>query len=314
MHPKAAPLLAILALVVAACGAPDAEEPTGSARASPTSTASASGQPSGTPTAAPPTPTPAPPVAGGDLPVPGFALVTAEAIFIRQDPGTDGEPLVNADFCIDNPDPDCARPFMLGTDSGYVWLYVFDGPVEADGYAWYLAATEMNTEERASTYPEAVGWVASGDAEDEWLVADTTRTCPDRPVELAEITSLVMTRLERLDCFGSEPLTVRGWYPDLPPGETERSPSDLEACAAENGWPACGSIFDLLRPDQADWAGDAHYLDFVVDPTAGITMPARSQWLELTGSFDHPASSECVGVAGVLNCRANFVVTSVRVP
>jgi hypothetical protein len=239
--------------------------------------------------------------------------VTADRIFIRVDPGTDGEPITSADACIDNPDPNCVQPFMLGTVTGYVQLYLFDGPVEADGYAWYLAATEMHTPERASVYPEAVGWVAAGDSEDAWLVADE-RTCPAQPVELAEITSLVMTRLERLYCFGSEPLTVRGWYPDLPPGESERSPADLEACRAENGWPACGSLYDLLRPEESEWAGDAHYLDFVLDPSAGITMPGRSGWIEITGSFDHPASSECVGVSGVLNCRATFVVSSVRVP
>jgi hypothetical protein len=76
---------------------------------------------------------------------------------MRRDPGTSGEVVTTADRCIDSPIPNCARPLLLGTESGYRWLYLFDGPVEVDGYSWYLAATEMNTETHASVDPTGVG-------------------------------------------------------------------------------------------------------------------------------------------------------------
>jgi hypothetical protein len=255
---------------------------------------------------------PAPSEASSDrqLAVPGFASVVADTLQMRQDPGLNGEVVMTGEFCIDNPDPDCERPFLIGTENGYVELYLVDGPVEADGYAWYLAATEMHTEERSSLYPEAVGWVAAGDGTDAWLVP-ASRTCPTEPVQLADVTLVAMTRLEMLHCFGSEPLTLRGWYPELPPGE-EESPADRESCLAEAAWLLCGSIFDLLRPEEAEWAGDADYLSLVVDVEAGVTMPARSQWIEVTGSLDHPQSATCGDAGLVVICRSMFVVSSAR--
>ena len=256
---------------------------------------------------------PATPVAtagalGGELIVPGFADVIADQLLMRQEPGLTGEPLMNHDTCIDNPDPNCARPFLIGTESGFLELYVYDGPVEADGYEWYLAATEMHTEVRASMFPDAVGWVAAGDGVDAWLVA-ASRSCPSEPVELADVTLLSMTRLEMLHCFGRQALTLRGWYPELPPGEGDPDAA-LEECRADRAWLLCYSVFDMLRPEPADWAGNADYLPFVLDPGAGVTVPGRPQWVELTGSFDHPASTDCGDAALVLVCRSSFVVSS----
>jgi hypothetical protein len=278
-------------------------------RSEPAETASATQASTPTPTA-----TPAPPSGGigGDITVPGVARVTADQLLIRREPGLTAEPVMTAEACIDNPDPNCRKPFMLGTERGYVELYVFDGPRQADGYDWYLAATEMLTEERSSAYPEAVGWVAAGDEADAWIVA-APRDCPSQPVELADVTNLSMTRLERLHCVGRQALTFRGWYPELPPGEEEPT-AYLEDCREELGWLPCESIFDILRPETGSWAGDADYLDFVIDPAAGVRMPARNQWVEVTGSFDHPAASTCGDVGAVLICRFTFVVTSAVVP
>ena len=230
---------------------------------------------------------------------------------MRHDPGVNGEPVTTADACIDNPDPNCLRPLLLGTERGYRWLYLFDGPVEVDGYAWYLAATEMNTETHASTHPEGVGWVASGDEADAWLVPDTERSCARPPIELADVTNAALTKLEMLDCFGNQQLVLRGWYPALPPDGGE-VPAEAERCRAQYGWLACGSIFDILTPEERPWAGDANYLDFVVAPDAGVSMPARAQWITVTGSFDHPAADACGGPGAVLICRYTFVVTAVE--
>ena len=251
--------------------------------------------------------------ADGALVVPGFAEVTADRVLMRQEPGLTSEPVMDTDSCMgDNPNPNCALPFVVGTESGFVELYVFDGPVETDGYEWYLAATEMHTETRGSTYPDGVGWVAAGDDADAWLVS-ATRSCPSQPVEMADVTYLSLTRLEMLHCFGRQELTLRGWYPDLPPGEAEPT-NYLEACRAERGWLACYSIFDTLRPEPGSWAGNVDYLQFLVDPDAGVAMPARSQWVEVTGSFDHPAADACGNVAAQLICRSEFVIRSAVIP
>jgi hypothetical protein len=300
--------IALSMILLVGCAAPaDSSLPSLSQRSQP-SASSVLGETA----SAAPTSSATPAQADAELIVPGFATVTADRLLIRQEPGLTGEPLVNGNFCIDSPDPNCARPFVLGTASGYVELYVFDGPVTEEGYVWYLVATEMNTETHGSAFPEAVGWVAAGDDVDAWLVS-ASRSCPNRPVELADVTYLSLTRLEMLHCFGRQLLTLRGWYPSLPSGEQESNP-DLEACRMERGWLPCYSIFDILRPEEGTWAGDAHNLVFAVDPDAGVTMPARSQWVEVTGSFDHPAASTCGDVAAMLNCRATFVISSAVVP
>jgi hypothetical protein len=280
----------------APASAPAVSDPPPSASTAPSATAQPSAGPSATADAA-------------SLPVPGFATVTADALTVREEPSLTGEPVIDRSTCIDNPNP-CERPFTIGTDRGFLWVYLLDGPVSADGHDWYLAATEMNTEQHASTFPEAVGWVASGDAEDDWLVVDD-RSCPADPLELPDVTNLALTKLEMLHCLGDRQLTVRGWYPPLPPGETEQT-ATVEECRASQPWLICASIFDLVRPTQAPWAGNADYLDFVVDPGSGVVMPDRGQWITITGSFDHPEAQSCGDAAQVLQCRFSFIVTSVE--
>jgi hypothetical protein len=217
--------------------------------------------------------------------------------------------VIDRSTCIDNPNP-CERPFTMGSGRGYLWGYVFDGPVSADGYQWYLIATEMNTKHHGSIHPEAVGWVAFGDGEDEWLVPDE-RSCPAEPIELADVTNLALTKLEMLHCLGSQELTLRGYYPALPVGESDRA-EDFAECRKHSPWLMCGSIFDHLRPIQAGWGGNADYLDVVVDPSSDVVMPERDQWVIFTGAFDHPDAAACGDVAAVLICRFSFVLTSIE--
>jgi hypothetical protein len=243
----------------------------------------------------------------GQLPVPGFVTISADALLVRQEPGLDGEPVIDRSTCIDNPNP-CERPFTMGNDRGYLWGYVFDGPISADGYAWYLIATEMNTEHHASTYPESVGWVAFGDGEDEWLIPDE-RPCPDEPIELADVTNLALTKLEMLHCLGGRELTLRGWLPAL--GSSEHDPDLIAECRDQNPWLTCGSLHDLIRPSSSD-LGSAEYLDFMVDPASTVVVPRRGQWVNFTGAFDHPDADTCGDVAAVLVCRFTFVLTSIE--
>lgn len=251
--------------------------------------------------------TPQPTPVAGQLPVPGFVTVNADALTVRQEPGVDAEPVIDRSTCIDNPNP-CERPFTLGRDRGYLWGYVFDGPVSVDGYAWYLLATEMNTEHQASVWPEAVGWVAYGDGEDAWLVADE-RSCPGEPIELAEVTNLALTKLEVLHCLGDQQVTLHGWLPAL--GSSEDDSALIAECRHQHPWLICGSLYDVVRPVNTE-LGDPNYLEFVIDPESGVVVPDHGQWVTVTGAFDHPDAASCGDTADILICRFSFVLTSIN--
>jgi hypothetical protein len=221
---------------------------------------------------------------------------------MRLEPGLDGD-LVRA-FYADCPTP--CPPLQLGGDT-YSELYLLDGPVQADGYAWYLAATAS---EFALT-TEYVGWVAAGDEAGAWLVPHEP-DCPQPPIELSDLTYSSLSRFEAIACFGGEALTVRGWYVDLP--------ADAEPpgqCSAEPAWLVCGWGYHMLRPEPSGWYGGANNLQMKVDPASGVQMPLRGNWVLVTGMFDHPGAQACGSgsqedVAFRLMCRMEFVVTSAR--
>lgn len=254
-----------------------------------------------------PSVTPEPTPVVGQMPVPGFVTINADALTVRQEPRLDAEPVIDRSTCIDNPNP-CELPFTLGTDRGWLWAYVFDGPVSADGYEWYLAATEMNTPQRGSTYPEAVGWVAAGDGEDAWLVVDD-RACPSEPIELADVTNLALTKLEMLHCLGGRELTLSGWLPGLGSGEDDTQ--TIAECRDRFHWLNCGSLYDIISPLRRELAGDADYLDVVIDPDSGVVLPERGQFVTFSGAFDHPDAETCGDTAAILICRFSFVLTSI---
>ncbi len=307
-HPFALLVALLAGLVLASCGpasTPPSVNPS-SAEASAMPISSESLAPSTTPEpsdVATPRPTPV----DGSLLVPGFVTINADALTVRQGPGLDAEPVMDRSACIDNPNP-CEHPFWLGNDRGYLWAYVLDGPVTADGYQWYLVATEMVTPQEGSVYPRAVGWVAFGDGEDDWLIPDE-RSCPSDPIQLAAVTNLALTKLEMLDCLGSRELTLRGWLPAL--GSSEDDSALIAECRNQHPWLTCGSLYDDLRPTNTE-LGDANYLEFVIDPESGVVVPDRGQWVTVTGAFDHPEAAKCGDTAAVLICRFSFVLTSIN--
>jgi hypothetical protein len=233
----------------------------------------------------------------------GFATVVADRVNMRV------EPSINADLIrlavADCPSP-CA-PLQVGQQTQYPELYLLDGPVEADGYAWYLAATASDF----SLFTEYVGWVAAGDETGPWLMLHAP-DCPQPPIELSDLTQPSLTRFEAVACFGGREVTVRGWYVELP--------ADAEPpgqCSAQPAWIVCGWGYHLLRPQPSGYYGDANNLPMKVDPSSSVLMPARGSWVSVTGMFDHPAAQACGTdaldqVAFRLHCRMEFVVTSAR--
>ena len=228
-----------------------------------------------------------------------MARVIADAVVVREAPGRQSA-FVPLNCYLSQ--PPCGQLFF-GRDSGYESVYLLDGPVAADGYDWYLAATDRN-----GFSAEYIGWIPAGDAAGPWVVADPP-DCPEAPIELAEITFAAISPLTRLDCLGGTELTLRGWYPAAPPtGATS------EPCHVIEGRPGvCGFGYSLLRPVEAPWAGDANHLEWLVDAAANLTEPDRDRWITLRGRFDHRALSECYdrGIRAVLLCRLDFVVSAI---
>ena len=159
-----------------------------------------------------------------------------------------------------------------------VRLFVDEGPVVADGYDWYRVApigTDLPT-----------GWVARGDHDATPWIAPANGNCPSVPVEIASLTP--MHPLERLACFGNEPLAFR---------------AVIEGGAGD-GWIAGAH----LNGDGE--AGDSGYVLEVVpasDLEPGDLPDGRAA--ALVGALDDPRCADLVD--GVLDCRTRFRVTDV---
>ena len=288
-------------LTVTACGAASSVGPTASASAeepSPSASATIPASPSAT-------------AAANDcsrdvLDVDCFARVTADSLRVRTGAGLDAPQLVLP------PEPDgLPVEARVGLARGYEHVYVVEGPVEADGLAWYQVAV-MNTEFDQSVAPLFVGWVASGEGTDRWLVPEDP--CPPAgPVDLADLTYAQFDTAWAMyvGCFRDQVFTLHGWFPILPPEfETQY---DLDgSCFAEPAFLQCGPYNKDIRVIQMSFFDprNRERLNFTVDPAAGVGLPARGQWIEITGAFDHPAAQQCGPDAGsILVCRAVFVVT-----
>jgi hypothetical protein len=305
-------LLVVVAALVAACATPEANGDSGSPVSEPSPSASVA-EPSPSASANVPESPSATAAAGrcsgNVLLVDCFARVTVDALNVRTGPGLDAPQrlLGQADG------PPIAA--VIGRASGRVHVYLVEGPAQADGLAWYQVGA-MNTENDQSSAPLFVGWVASGEGTDLWLVPEDP--CPSaEPVELADLT---YARLDtawaiHLGCFSDQVLTLRGWFPVLPP-EFE-IPYDTDgSCFAEPAFLLCSPYNKDIRTSEMTFFDprSRERLNFTVDPAAGVRLPARGQWIEITGAFDHPASQQCgPDAGGILVCRTVFVATEVSV-
>lgn len=247
--------------------------------------------------------------AGNALVVDCFARITADVLKLRTGPGLDA-PQVREGVADGSP-----IEVFVGRTNGREQVYIADGPVQADGLAWYQVGV-MNTEHEQSSGPLYGGWVASGDETDPWLVPEDL--CPPAgPVELADLTyaQIDSTWAIHLGCFRDQVLTLRGWFPVLPP-EFE-IPYDTDgSCFAEPAFLMCGPYNKDIRTIEMTFYDprNTERLNFTVDPAAGVELPPRGQWITITGAFNHPAAQECgADAVGTLECRAVFVATDISV-
>ncbi|MEX0626599.1 MAG: hypothetical protein WD402_08640 [Chloroflexota bacterium] len=235
-----------------------------------------------------------------------FARVVPASVNVREQAGLDSP---NVGIPIADGDP---MPAVVGTATGSEHVYILEGPVEADGFEWYRVAP-IDYESYTGIGPYFIGWMASGDGTDPWLIVENP--CPEGPMTLTDLTYTSTTTdwATRLGCFRGQELTVSGWYPELPPDFETSGP-----CAAD---PAvayffCNYAANDIRPIEMAFYDErnGNRLDFVVIPGSGIVMPSRGQWIEISGHWDDPTSALCPtgGDVGALSCRIQFVIRSVR--
>ncbi|MGI8658656.1 MAG: hypothetical protein ACR2K4_07805 [Candidatus Limnocylindria bacterium] len=245
------------------------------------------------------------------LAVDSIVTTTVERLSIRRGPSVDAERLGS---------------IGLGTPG-----YVVDGPVDADGFRWYLVSTlglPPNSgcltpiETDPYSCPAWFGWLAGEpeNADSPWLEPHQI-DCPAPPLT-AERLLLRRTDLERLACSGAEPFTFRAWWPEVPLDVSQAPP-----CGGRNepaGWLLCHLANDNVVTIGEDPARGGVGTTVSIDPATDVTMPPRGTWIELRVHLDDPAAQECdmAAAAGggldrppeqiVLDCRGEMVVESVR--
>ncbi len=233
---------------------------------------------------------------------------TVERLSLRGGPSTDAERLGS---------------LALGTVA-----FLVDGPVEADGFRWYQVSGLGLPPNSGCAFPETepincpawFGWVAGHAPNgDPWL-APHELECPQAPLD-AEAVILGRTSIERLACFGPDPLTFRGFWSEIPDDAGLGG-----ACTADSqpsGWLLCQNTnFNHVAFEESEGFGIG--VTVSIDPTSGVAMPPRGSWIELTAHLDDPAAQACdeaAQAAGwtdydpasvVLGCRTQLVVEAVQ--
>ncbi|MEP6808347.1 MAG: hypothetical protein ABI978_07070, partial [Chloroflexota bacterium] len=257
------------------------------------------------------TPTASPSPAAGAIVIDGLAKSTVDGLRVRATPGTAGA--------------------QLGTIDTGVMGFVLAGPVSADGYVWYqLAALGLPPNAGCEppflttpfNCPDWLGWVAAGQPGSQTWLAPTTLPCPASPMNLEALFNVpalgTLTPVERLACYGSTSIRVRGWWPQIPDGAGLGGL--CEGVVPPNpAWLVCQNINynGLAISESAGFDGAG--MKISIDPATGVTMPPRGQWVEVVGHLDDPAARDCAPVASgdqdpvrvVLTCRSELVAESV---
>ena len=249
--------------------------PSASASASAIGSASPGASQSGTPAATPSADLPDQP----DLAADTVVATTVANLTVRGAPGLGAE--------------------RLGSLENGALSFVAGGPTDADGFRWYLVSglglppnSGCAGEPETDPYncPIWFGWVAAASESGEpWLV-EHDLACPEEPYTV-ETLALGRTALERLACFGSEPITFRGWWPEIPEDAGLGG-----ACLADHepsGWLLCQNInYDTIVVDESeDFSGIG--VKVSIDPASGVSMPERGTWVEVRAHLDDPAAQGC---------------------
>jgi hypothetical protein len=288
-----------LPFVLVASETPEPSAPSASATSAPSSSTST-------------TPIASPSPAASAIVIDGLAKSTVDGLRVRATPGTAGTP--------------------LGTiDTGQMG-FVVAGPVSADGFAWYQLAAlglppnagcEPPVQTTPFSCPDWVGWVAAGQPGSQPWLAPTELPCAASPMNVEALVNAPAplgprTALERLACYGSTSIRVRGWWPQIPDGAGLGGACG-RVVAPNPAWLVCQNINynGLSISEAAGFEGVG--VKISIDPATGVTMPPRGKWVEVVGHLDDTAARDCAPVASgdqdpvkvVLTCRSELVAESV---
>ena len=313
-----APNVVITAFLVACGTQTDAPPSVGQATDS-ISTPSAAGSPSASP-ALPATETPSASPSASQAAESGLAIFasTVDGLRLRVGPSLGADPLsyrCTGNYIQPPADPaDCPDPIAI--DAGRT-MVVFDGPVAADGFDWYLVV--MPDREPGA---EQLGWVATPHEGDAWLVPSRL-DCPGSAPNVDAIVE--MGPALPVYCYEGRELTLDGWVvTGFGCGGTG---------TFEPTWLAhpCANM-SYIRATPPPAIGDQPI--FVHYPAPGVTNPSLTygdnQRVRIVGHYDDPAASACViepdpnepafadrniaasdPAADVAVCRMRFVVSEV---
>jgi hypothetical protein len=278
---------------------PTASVPAGSESPAPSASSSAP-----SPSASLGTPTATPAVIAADT----IVETTVDRLSLRADPGTDATRLGSLELG--------ARNFVVA------------GPTTANGYSWYQVSAlglppssgcAGDIENDPFNCPFWFGWIAAADTDGTPWVTTSEPKCPAEPITATDLI-VGRTNLQRLACLGSDPITFRAWWPEIPPDAGLGG-----ACAGQDeasGWLYCQNInYTMVTIDESEGFGGVG-VRISVDPASGVAMPERGTWVEVRVHLDDPAAQGCdeAAAAGggedrppeqvVLDCRAEMVLES----
>lgn len=204
---------------------------------------------------------------------------------------------------------------VIGSTGGDALALVLDR-VELDGLEWLRVQLG-----RGNAQTHLVnGWVAL-EAEVERggsivrigpVYQPTAVNCPDQ-ITVTQLDG--MHPGQALRCFGREPLSFS------PVLVRDEGAEERELVAGKPEWLAIASELVMYDAEGVALTGS---IRIHVDPESGVEVPL-GQWLEVQGSFDHPASSSCQRDSELpefalanrdeaeLWCRERFVVSAARV-
>lgn len=246
----------------------------------------------------------------------GLAIFTSavNGLRLRAGPSVAAEPLSYRCTGIYVQVPgDCTDPIAI--DAGRT-MVVFDGPVAADGFDWYLVVmpgTELGAGQ--------LGWVATPHQGDAWLV----RSELECPTSAPDPTAMVAMGVAMpVHCYQGRELTLEGW---VVTGFGCNVGGTFEPTWLAHPCANMSYIRSTPTPSMGDQPLFLHY------PAPGVTNPTLTyndgQQVRIVGHYDDPAAVECViesadpprldgrtfeasdPAADVAVCRMRFVVTEV---
>ena len=309
-----APIVVITAFLVACGTQTDAPPSVGQAPGS-ISTPSAAASPSASPAqSATETPSASPSASQAAESELAIFASTVDGLRLRAGPSLAAEPLSYR--CTGNYvqlPADCTDAIAI--DAGRT-MVVFDGPVAADGFDWYLVV--MPGREPGA---DQLGWVATPHQGDAWLVRSELE-CPASAPDPTAMAAMGVTM--PVYCYRGRELTLEGW---VVTGFGCNVGGTFEPTWLAHPCANMSYIRSTPTPSMGDQPLFLHY------PAPGVTNPTLTsndgQHVRIAGHYDDPAARGCViepadpprldgrtfeasdPTADVAVCRMRFVVTEV---